>query len=659
MFNWKNVALLIALPLVALITNIEATLPDINAKQVVQKAQEMMKSHASQKKLTPELVARILSEYLDELDPSKTYFIKSDIDQWLSPSANTLETTKSDFEQAKFTTFIDIHNSFIKAIARRHALEEQIDYDHLPAHVQPSEFKDLKWAANENELLERLKKMKSLQLETASKLNGETREKALQRLQKRQLLFETEILEPNIELRQRRIYSNILKATASSLDAHTVYFTPDEAEQFMISVQQRLFGIGAQLRDDVNGFTIVKIIEGGPAWRGKELKVKDRIIAVNGEPVVGMDITSAVELIRGKENTPVTLTVIRENSDGAFRHEETLDIAITRGEVVLKEMRYETTVEPYGDGVIGYLKLFAFYQDPENSSEKDLAQAIAQMKAEYNVKGIVLDLRYNSGGLLSQAVAVTGLFISKGVVVSIKDETGEVQHLRHFEEAHSWEGPLIVLVNRLSASASEIVSGTLQDYGRALIVGDDHTYGKGSFQTFTLNSEGSSVNPQGEYKVTRGRYYTVAGRTPQLTGIQSDIVVPGILSEMDIGEKTAKYPLDNDSIKPNFDDDLSDVPVTQRNEIRLLYKYNMQPKMQLYDKYMPLLIANSSQRIHDNKVYQEFLLELRKNNGDENVEPNSETLEESNIKVDLQLLETYNVFRDLLYLINKDKCKLR
>lgn len=595
-----------------------------------------------------------MSEYLEELDPTKTYFTAPDIEQWLSPSDSFLDATLADIEHGNFQVFVGMQNAMVRAIDRRHRLQEEINYDHLPKQVKPEEFKDMAWAVDEQQLLQRIIRMKALQLETADKLHDETPEKVRQRMAKRQLLFEGGVMEKNSEMRLRRIYANILKAVASSLDTHTVYFTPDEAEQFMISVQQRLFGIGAQLRDDINGFTIIKIVDGGPAWRSKELKVKDRIIAVNGEPVVGMDIINAVELIRGKENTPVTLTVIRETSDGGTKKEETLEITIIRGEVVLKESRYEASVEAFGDGVIGYLKLFAFYQDPENSSEKDLQTAIEQMKKEHNVKGIVLDLRYNAGGLLSQAVAVTGLFISKGIVVSIKDEDAKVQHLRHLEDDHVWDGPLLVLVNRLSASASEIVAGTLQDYGRALIVGDEHTFGKGSFQTFTLNSENGQVNPQGEYKVTRGRYYTVSGRTPQLTGIYTDIVVPGVLSEMDIGEKFGKYPLEGDSIKPNFDDDLSDVPLTQRNSIRLLYKFNLQPKLTYYDEYLPILIANSKERIKSSKPYQELIAEMhKKDSSEKDIEPNEETDHGDHvINVDLQLQETYNVFRDLLYLMN-------
>ncbi len=485
--------------------------------------------------------------------------------------------------------------------------------------------------------------IKSLQIEAIAKLNGELKDKAMQRIQKHQGKTEDAFLETDPAKKEFLMLSNILKAFASSLDTHTVYFTPDEATQFMMAVQQRLFGIGAQLRDDINGLTIVKIIEGGPASKNENIKLKDRIIAVNHEPIVGMDITDAVELIRGPENTPVVLTVIRDIEG----KEEKLDITIIRGEVVLKETRFETSYEPFGDGVIAYIRLFSFYQDPEFSSSEDIKNEIEKLKKEKNVEGIILDLRNNTGGLLSQAIGVSGLFITKGVVAAIKDNTGQVQYLRDLDGVTYWSGPLIILVNRASASASEIVAQSLQDYGRAIIVGDDHTYGKGSFQTFTLISDkAGDVNPEGEYKVTRGRYYTVSGKTPQLNGVQSDIVVPGALSFVDIGEKFNKYPLANDSIKENFDDDLSDVPVLERSKIRSLYRFNLQKKLKIYTPYMTILKANSAFRLEHNKNYQAFLAELKKE------EPSEEEAEEKFGQNDLQLTEAYNIMKDLILLQN-------
>lgn len=629
----------------------EARPPDLSPANTKAKAEEIMRSHATYKKLDALLVRRSLENYINNLDPTKTYFIEPDIHDWLEPSNELIQKILDEYDQSQFTTFEAIQNAMVTAIQRRRLLEKQIDLSNLPKHVKAEEFKDMKWATAPEELLTRLRRIKALQLETAAKLKDDVKEKSLQRIAKRQVKYEEEILNDQPDPKQKSILSNVLKAIAAALDAHTSYFTPIEATQFLINVQQRLFGIGAQLRDDLNGFTVIKIVEGGPAAANKELKVKDRIIAVNGEPVVGMDIADAVELIRGEEHTPVVLTVIREVGEEENKKEEKLDIKLNRGEVVLKESRYEASFESYGDGVIVYLKLYSFYQDPISSSTSDLSQEIQKMKDNHHVLGVILDLRYNSGGILSQAVGVTGLFITKGIVVSIKEENGQVQHLRDLDGKMTWDGPLIVLVNRASASASEIVTQTLKDYGRAIVVGDDHTFGKGSFQTFTLATTGSdSVNPQGEYKVTRGRYYTVSGKTPQLNGVESDIMVPGLLSEAEIGEKFTKFPLENDSISPNFDDDLSDIPILQREKIKILYKFNLQPRLHTYDKYMLQLKENSKERIAISKSYQAFIKELQGKNDNVEEEPAEELGE-----IDLQLQETYNIMRDLLYLQISDK----
>ncbi|WP_068467411.1 S41 family peptidase [Candidatus Protochlamydia phocaeensis] len=639
----------IALLLCLLIGCLEAKAPDLTPADVTAKAKEIMKAHASYKKLTPILAQRILNNYLDLLDPTKTYFIESDIQQWTHPSDQLLNQLIEDYNSDNFRIFEDIQAALVKAIQRRRLLEQKIDYNNLPTHVTAEEFKDMAWAKSEEELVERLRRIRALQLETSAKLSENMKENAMQRIAKRQAKFEEEQLAPNPE-KEHLILSNVLKATASALDSHTAYFTPTEATQFMINVQQRLFGIGAQLRDDINGFTVIKIVEGGPAALGKQLKAKDRIVAVNGEPVVGMDISDAVDLIRGEEHTPVVLTVIRETPapDGT-KKEEKLDITISRGEVVLKETRFKSSYEPFGEGVIGYLKLYSFYQDRDSSSATDLEHEINKLKKDHHLLGLILDLRYNSGGLLSQAVAVTGLFITKGVVVSIKDENGRIQHLRDLDGTMAWDGPLIVLVNRMSASASEIVAQTLQDYGRALIIGDDHTYGKGSYQTFTLTtSDNEQVNPQGEYKVTRGRYYTVSGQTPQLTGVLSDVAVPGPLSESDIGERFAKYPLENDHIKSNFDDDLSDIPFLQREKIRKLYKFGLQEKLDTYRPYLERLKTNSQQRLAQNLNYQNMLKEIKKKD-------EAETDEQEDFgQNDLQLEESYNIMEDLL-LMMQDK----
>lgn len=345
------------------------------------------------------------------------------------------------------------------------------------------------------------------------------------------------------------------------------------------------------------------------------------------------------------------LTILRETTVGDEKQVETKDISVKRGEVIIKEARVQSGVEPFGDGVIACLTLHSFYQDLESSSSQDLSKAYQAIAKENKVRGVILDLRSNAGGLLTQAVEVVGLFIKKGIVSSIKDENGNVQHIRDIDSNRIWDGPLVVLVDRLSASAAEIVAQALQDYGRALVLGDDHTYGKGSFQTFTLTTQGNgSVNPHGEYKVTRGRYYTVSGKTPQLVGVQSDIVIPGELSFMEVGEEYAKYPLENDSIPPNFEDTLADVPFFQRERIRRLYQFDLQEPITKFKAPLEQLKRNSAQRLSSNKLFQSFL---------ENLKNIDDGTQEPMVNVDFQMQESLNIMKDFIWLIQQEQPQMQ
>lgn len=620
--------------------------PPLSPKDTRTKIEEILKVHVSHQALTPELTQRAIRNYLDEIDPAKTYLIESELIKWTAPSQELLLKTLEGFKKEDFSTFEEIHDALIEAIKRRNQLEERLAGFPVQKGAQQIDFKDLKWAPNEEELFQRLIHIKSLQAETAEKINEESKEQFFQRIAKRRKNREEELMGRTSQEKRQLVLSYVLKATSSALDSQTNYFTPAEANQFITQVQQCLSGIGVQLRDNLNGFTIMRVLEEGPASKDKKLKVDDRIVEVDGEPIVGMDISEAVELIRGRQGTTVHLTVLRPMGEGENKHDEKLQIAIVRGEVVLKETRLETSYEPFGDGVIGILHLFSFYQDANSSSALDLYQAIEKLKKEHNLKGIILDLRGNAGGLLPQAVSVTGLFITKGVVVSVKDNSGFVQRLRNIEGKVAWDGPLLVLTNRLSASAAEIVAQALKDYGRAFTVGDPETYGKGTFQTFTLESAGyGKVNPKGEYKVTRGRYYPPSGKSPQLVGVAADVPVPGFFSQMEIGEKYAKFPVENDEIPPSFDDDLSDIPPAHREQIQRLYKFNLQPILTTYQPYLPVLKKNAEERMEKNKNYQNFLKELSKKGG---FSENAEAYGQS----DLQLEETVKVMKDLILLLN-------
>ncbi len=611
---------------------LESKPPELTSKDTYHKIKEILKAHACHHELTPELVKRSFHNFLEELDPNKIYLLKGEVEEWTNPSDALLAQAVEHFKAENFSIFEKIHHKMKDAIARRNRLEVRLAKAEAPTKVDAKEFKDISWAVTEAELYDRLLKIKGLQVETAAKFEKEVQSSFFQRMDKRRRIREDELIGGTEEVQKQHVLALILKATSTALDSQTNYFTPAEATQFMIQVQQRLFGIGAQLRDDLNGFTITRILEGSPAAQGDKLHVGDRIIAVGGIPVVGMEITEAVEYIRGPQGTIALLTVLRG--------EEKLDIDITRGEIVLKESRLESHVEPFGDKAIGVLKLFSFYQDQKYSSASDLAQAINDLKKEHDLEGIILDLRGNAGGLLPQAVAVAGLFMTKGVVVSVKDNTGNVQHLRNIESKIAWDGPLIIVTNRASASAAEIVAQTLQEYGRGIIVGDETTFGKGTFQTFTLESGHSAkVNPKGEYKVTRGRYYTVSGKSPQLVGVKADIVVPGIFSAMEVGEQFSKYPLETDQIDPSFDDNLMDIPALHRYQVSKLYKFDLQPIMKTYEPYMHALRKNTDLRLKENKNYQKFLADIANKDFSSSEEG------------DIQMKEAVSLMKDLLFIM--------
>ncbi|HSX37243.1 MAG TPA: S41 family peptidase [Chlamydiales bacterium] len=619
-------------------------MPEIHPKDVKSKINEIFRSHVCYKSFSSELIKRVLQNYLNELDPTKTYFLEQEINYWTHPDDALLQKAMEGFQLSDYVIFYDIHAIFLNAVSRRNVIASDIAKTDLPIGVKNEEFQNMEWARNREELMTRVSRIRALQIETADKMGQESRERLIQRLEKRRLNREAELTGQTAEEERNIILTHVLKAAASALDAHTNYFTPGEANQFVIQVQQRLFGIGAQLRDDLDGLTIMRILENSPAQSSMKLKINDKIIAVNHEPIVGMDITEAVELIRGEKGTSVHLTFLRDG--------EKMELTLMRGEVVLEESRLETQLEPYGDGCIALLRLFSFYQDAKFSSAQDMRKALEQIKKKDKLNGVIIDLRGNAGGLLTQAVSVTGLFITKGIVVSVKDNTGQLQHLREVEDNLVWSGPLIVLVDRASASAAEIVAQTLQDYGRAIIVGDDHTFGKGSFQTFTLDPiQNLKINPQGEYKVTRGRYYTVSGKSPQLKGVLADIVVPGLMTSIDIGEQFAKFPLDNDEIEPHFEDDLSDLSAFHRIQLGMNYRHNVQKRMDVYVPYLELLKRHSHLRIEKDKNYQNFLTELKKKNFDsQQVDLFGQS--------DLQYQETLNIMKDLIYLLKQEAALL-
>jgi len=358
--------------------------------------------------------------------------------------------------------------------------------------------------------------------------------------------------------------NTFLSALAQSYDPHSEYMSQQALDNFNIQMGLSLVGIGAVLRSDDGYAKIVELVPGGPADQDGKLKVNDRILAVaqgNGEfeDVVDMKLDRVVERIRGKKSTTVRLQVQPASSADPSK---VVVIPIVRDEVKLKEQEAKAQIidatEPDGSTKkIGWITLPSFYanMNPQSgrsakSTTKDVSALLTRLKRE-GIEGLVIDLRRDSGGSLDEAIRLTGLFVPKGPIVQAKDTNGNINAMNDPDPSQQWDGPLVVVMNRLSASASEIFGAALQDYGRAVIVGDEQSFGKGTVQTLLdvdrfmpLFASGKS----GAVKLTIQKFYRIKGGSTQLRGVASDIVLPSVTDQADVGEGSLKNPLDYDEV---------------------------------------------------------------------------------------------------------------
>ncbi len=365
------------------------------------------------------------------------------------------------------------------------------------------------------------------------------------------------LLERRYELRAKRIaeidsvdlYSSFLDAFASSLDPHSNYFSADTYEDFRISMSLSLIGIGVALSER-DGFAVVeRIIPGGAAAILDVLEPKDKIIEVAqgaDKPVniIDMPLRETVSLIRGKKGTEVRLTILRKTETT-----ERFSVSIVRDEINLEDqaakLRFEMR-EVDGETLkLAILELPSFYGDSD-PSKRQCTEDVARLLREVNVAhadGLLLDLSRNGGGLLTHAVTVSGFFLSKGEIVKVKDYRGQQDILSDRDESILYSGPLVVHTSRVSASAAEILAGALKDYKRAVITGDDHTFGKGTVQTV------SSLPPGlGALKITTAMFYRPGGKSTQHGGVETDVVIPSMLSGDDFGEKHQPYSIEGSEI---------------------------------------------------------------------------------------------------------------
>ncbi|MFS8564464.1 MAG: S41 family peptidase [Rhabdochlamydiaceae bacterium] len=318
---------------------------------------------------------------------------------------------------------------------------------------------------------------------------------------------------------------------AKSLDAHTAFFTPGEAFEMRASLEKQFEGVGVILKESVDGVEITDLVKGSPAERSEKIRPGDLLVEIDGREVSSASYEEILDFLKGGDKKEISFGLKRYLPDGT---EDIIHVDLKREKILMQEERVHWTAEPFGDGIIGKLVLPSFYESANAAScETDIREALKELKKRGNLLGLVLDLRENLGGFLTQAVKVTGLFITSGVVVISKYAKSEIQYMRSLDPRVYYSGPLVVLSSKLSASAAEIVAQALQDYGVAVIVGDERTYGKGTIQYQTVTDKSAASF----FKVTVGRYYTVSGRSTQIAGVKADIIVPTAFAPYNIGER--------------------------------------------------------------------------------------------------------------------------
>jgi carboxyl-terminal processing protease len=544
--------------------------------------------HYLQVPISPAMSQRWLKNYFLALDYNHLFFLQSDIDEFTAKYGNTLGEllmhSDSDNEQAAVKPAFEIFQRYLLRVKDNVALAKRLlhnKYDFttnedftIPTNKSPW----LKDAAFSNAIWRGQVK--------ADLLNGlldkKTPQETIPHLVKRydSLLRERE------EMDDMDVLELYLSALTHAYDPHSDYFQPEEAQNFDIqAIDHAVTGIGAILKEDDGYATIEEIISGGPADLDKRLQAGDRIIAVGQggkEPVdaVNMRLNRVVDMIRGQKGSTVRLIVLPAGASESAVHKE---IVLKRDMVSIKDSLAKADIIQHElpDGTIekvGVITLHDFYNNMQthHSASSDVAELIQRLKKE-NVAGLILDMRNNGGGLLDQAIDLTGLFVKREYVVQVKRSDGYIEPLEPDQDADIYNGPLLVMVNKASASATEIVAGALQDYGRAIIVGDQSTHGKGTVQTLIPLDQQAPigfVGDPGKLKLTVQKFYRVAGGSTQQKGVIPDIVLPSRLDGFELGETTLPYYLPYDTIAPATFDYLN-----------------------LTSAYLPVLKANSLARV--------------------------------------------------------------
>jgi carboxyl-terminal processing protease len=536
----------------------------------------VQRAHLARPDIDDDVSRRFFKHFLKDLDPAKLYFLQSDIED-LRKYETELDdqVLKGDvgFAYKVYERFMTRANERLKLI------EELVKapQDFTVKEYLSTDYDKIDFAKDENELKDRWRKRIKFDLllhRIGEKPlpDDEARKKVLHRYQG--------LVRRYKQLDNYDLLELYLSSLTSSLDPHSTYMGPNTVDDFDIAMRLNLEGIGAVLRQDEGYVTVAEVVPGGPASKDGRLKANDKIIGVaqgdgNFTDVVDAKLREAVKLIRGKRGTTVELKVIPAGKL------EPVVYQLTRQKIELKSQEARSEIIEDGkrpDGTpyrVGVIDLPSFYADMKaNGGGKSATEDVRKILKDFadkKVDAVVLDLRHNGGGALSEALSLTGLFIDQGPVVQVKDPKGGVQHRDDPEPGTVYGGPLVVLTSRMSASASEILAGALQDYGRALVVGDSATHGKGTVQMMIdLGSHLPSNTPLklGALKLTIQQFYRVNGDSTQKRGIAADIILPSVTEALVTGENDLEHALAFDRVAAVEHEQYGLVPVELKTALK-------------------------------------------------------------------------------------------
>ena len=532
------------------------------------------RGHFNPQEMNDAFSVEVYNDYLDNLDPLKRYFYQSDIDEF-----DQYKTEIDDQIKAYDLSFFNLtHERLLQRIEEAKVIYKDVlnkPFDYSIDETFSSDYENSSYVINKKQMHERWRKQlkfsnisnydeliieqemlsdtedsemetEPVEPKTIEEIEQEAREATLKSID----TYYTDYID---DMQRKDWFAMYINAIVQEFDPHTTYFAPEDKDVFNQQMSGKLEGIGARLQKRMDNIKIVELISGGPAWRGQELEVGDVIQKVRQEDeeepvnIVGMRIDDAIKLIKGPKGTNVYLTI--KKVDGTVEI-----VKITRDIVELEETYAKSSIVEKDTKKFGVIDLPKFYVDFEDYKKRnaasDIKQEIERLKAE-GMEGLVLDLRNNGGGSLPVVVDIAGMFIKDGPVVQVRS-TGEPKEvLKDKDRSIVWDGPLVILVNELSASASEILAAAMQDYKRAIVIGSKQTYGKGTVQSFYDLNRMLRNNKEGDLgalKLTTQKYYRINGGSVQLEGVKSDVVVPDRYSFIDIGEKDQENPLSWDEI---------------------------------------------------------------------------------------------------------------